>query len=80
MEFYAPWCGHCKHLAPVFEEVVTTLADGASSGGPVAAKVDATVQRKLAKRYEIDGYPYLKLFIGDEVRVEVFGPLWAAEG
>ena len=30
--------------------------------------VDATVHKKLAKRYNVDGYPYVKLFIGDEVR------------
>lgn len=56
-----------------------------TEGGVVGAVVDATVHKKLAKRYNVDGYPYVKLFIGDEVRtllvtsvtMRLMGRYWA---
>jgi len=52
VEFYAPWCGHCKHLAPVYEEVATEL-----KGEVNVAKVDASKERSLGSRFEIKGFP-----------------------
>jgi len=56
VEFYAPWCGHCKHLAPKFEELGTVFA-GVDS--VVIAKVDATENDTPA---DIKGFPTLILF------------------
>ena len=55
VEFYAPWCGHCKKLEPEFN----TAAKYFSSQSKVIGffKVDATKERTLSKRYAIDGFP-----------------------
>jgi len=57
VEFYAPWCGHCKNLAPEWKKAAARL-DGLAKFGAV----DATVEKALAAKYEIHGYPTIKYF------------------
>eukprot|EP01088_Endostelium_zonatum_P020588 TRINITY_DN7663_c0_g1_i1.p1 TRINITY_DN7663_c0_g1~~TRINITY_DN7663_c0_g1_i1.p1 ORF type:complete len:108 (+),score=17.39 TRINITY_DN7663_c0_g1_i1:26-349(+) len=45
VEFYAPWCGHCKKLIPTYEEVATNL-----EGDVNVAKVDGSKHKGLAIR------------------------------
>ena len=61
VEFYAPWCGHCKKLMPIFEEASTKVTAQVSLG-----KVDCTSEKELARRFNIRGYPTV-LFIRDGV-------------
>jgi protein disulfide isomerase len=58
VEFYAPWCGHCKSLAPVYIEVAKTLKE--NSANVVLAKVDCTQAKQICA--EVQGYPTIKLF------------------
>ena len=57
--FYAPWCGHCKKFHPEYEKAATVLR----KENLYLSKVDATVEKKLAEKYEIQGFPTVKLFI-----------------
>jgi len=54
VKYYAPWCGHCKKLAPIWEELGTHFKDNANV---VIAKFDATVNE--AEGVEVRGYPTL---------------------
>jgi len=60
VEFYAPWCGHCKSLAPIYEDVAKVFAGDASS--VVIAKVDATEEADIGESQKIEGFPTLKWF------------------
>jgi protein disulfide-isomerase A1 len=59
IEFYAPWCGHCKALAPKYEELGALYAKSEFKDKVVIAKVDATANDVPD---EIQGFPTIKLY------------------
>lgn len=62
VEFFAPWCGHCKSLAPVYEELAHAFEHAKDK--VQIAKVDADAEKSLGKRFGIQGFPTLKWFDG----------------
>lgn len=72
VKFYAPWCGHCKRLAPDFEKAATKLK---SSDPPVTlVDVDCDAEKDLCQKFSIGGYPTLKIFRKGSVSSDYDGP------
>uniref|UniRef100_A0A5B7A5Z6 Thioredoxin domain-containing protein n=1 Tax=Davidia involucrata TaxID=16924 RepID=A0A5B7A5Z6_DAVIN len=71
VDFYAPWCGHCKRLAPELDKAAPVLAG--LKEPIVIAKVNADKYTRLASKYEIDGFPTLKVFMHG-VPTDYYGP------
>ena len=59
IEFYAPWCGHCKEFHPEFEKIAR-----ATKGLFKLGAVNCEEERDLAQRYKVEGFPTV-LFFGD---------------
>ncbi|KAK4353501.1 hypothetical protein RND71_029019 [Anisodus tanguticus] len=75
VEFYAPWCGHCKKLEPEYEKAASSL----SSHDPpiVLAKIDASdeANKELAMEYKIQGFPTIKILRDGGKKIQAYnGP------
>ena len=64
VKFYAPWCGHCKSMAPAYSKLAERMKN--EKDGVAIGKVDATVESELASKYNVQGFPALKFFINGE--------------
>lgn len=62
-EFFAPWCGHCKNLGPEFAAAADSLQE--TNTDIKLAQVDCTTERDLCSKFDIRGYPTMKIFKGE---------------
>lgn len=60
VEFYAPWCGHCKSLKPIYEELADVYLYAKDQ--VIIAKVDADAHKDLGGKFGVSGFPTIKWF------------------
>ncbi|XP_027170918.1 protein disulfide isomerase-like 2-3 [Coffea eugenioides] len=68
VEFFAPWCGHCKALTPTWEKAASVL-----KGVATVAALDADAHQSLAQEYGIKGFPTIKVFAPGKSPVDYQG-------
>ncbi|GAC76767.1 thioredoxin/protein disulfide isomerase [Moesziomyces antarcticus T-34] len=70
VKYYAPWCGHCKSLAPIYEKVADAFAHQKET--VLIAKVDADKNKELGQKAGIRGFPTLKWYPAGSTEAEEF--------
>lgn len=68
VDFWAEWCGPCKALAPLLDEIATEMGEKAT-----VVKVNVDENRDLVQEYGIRGIPTLIFFKGGEVKSTLVG-------
>ncbi|MGC2873970.1 thioredoxin [Ihubacter sp. rT4E-8] len=70
VDFWAPWCGHCLHLAPTIDEIAEDFA-----GKVKVCKVNTDENQELAIQYGIMSIPVCAKFEGGEIVAKIIGAL-----
>lgn len=68
VDFWAPWCGPCKAIAPLLEELATEMGDKA-----MITKVNVDDNSAIAAKYNIRAIPTILLFKGGEQVEQIVG-------
>lgn len=66
LKLYAPWCGHCKKMAPAFDEAATVLKMRNMEVGKVDCADRQSGGAEFCARLNVRGFPQVKLFLGTE--------------
>ena len=75
VEFYAPWCGHCKNLAPEYQKAAKALAGVVGVGA-----VNCDEEKQLCGQYGVQGFPTIKVFGDDKRKPKDYQGQRTAEG
>lgn len=74
VDFWAPWCGPCKNIAPLIEELA-----GEFSGKLKVVKINVDDHKEAARKYNVRGIPNLVLFKDGEIADQIVGAVAKAE-
>lgn len=74
VDFWAPWCGPCKMISPIVEEVA-----GENEGKMKTVKINVDDNSELATTYSVRSIPSLMLFKGGEVVETILGAVPKSE-
>jgi len=75
VEFYAPWCGHCKNLVPEYKKAAKALKGVVKVGA-----VNADEHRSLGGQYGVQGFPTIKIFGANKKKPEDYNGARSAQG
>lgn len=68
VDFWAPWCGPCRTIAPILEELATEMDEGVQ-----ITKVNVDENPALAQRYNVRAIPTILLFKDGEMKDQAVG-------
>ena len=68
VDFWAPWCGPCKAIAPILDELATELGDSVK-----ICKVNVDNNSEIAGKYEIRAIPTILVFKDGQVAENIVG-------